>query len=262
MDTRVGRRWSRVVLAAVVVVGIVTLSVPSVEARARVRSRSGSSLSSAPSVSKPHVPSRAPDAAKPHVASPGGSSVSLSVPSVPADNRGMFRRFWDTLLGRTPPPAPAPAPQVAQSATGAGRLSSARGAAAGVGLAGAEQAAGQPAHGQPAVAALGGNPSLLGATAGAVAGSMLPASADPSADKAAAEARARIDRQASLGPRKQEATPRTPNGYILHLTNGRSVSVAAYEEKGDQLVIPWQGGSFGLHKLDIARIEPRYTAGR
>ena len=111
-------------------------------------------------------------------------------------------------------------------------------------------------------AALGGNPSLLGAMAGAVAGSALTASADPSADKVATEARSRSSRQASLGPMKQEAPPRRPSGYILHLTNGRTVSVASYEEKGDQLVIASPGGSYGVHRLDIARIEPQYGVGR
>jgi hypothetical protein len=44
-------------------------------------------------------------------------------------------------------------------------------------------------------------------------------------------------------------------GYILHLKNGRRIPTAHYQDKGGQVIIPWYGGSFGLSKSLIARIE-------
>jgi hypothetical protein len=44
-------------------------------------------------------------------------------------------------------------------------------------------------------------------------------------------------------------------GYILHLKNGRRISTFHYEEKGGQIVIPQHGGTYGLSKSLISRIE-------
>jgi hypothetical protein len=44
-------------------------------------------------------------------------------------------------------------------------------------------------------------------------------------------------------------------GYILHLKNGRRISTAYYQDKGNEVVIPDHGGTYGLSKSLIARIE-------
>ncbi len=257
--------------------GVVTLAVSSVEARARVRYGSSSSHSSAPSVSKSSVSSRMPDASKPHLTAPAGSSISVSMPSAPPDNRGMFRRFWDSLFGRKPEPAPAP--MVGQAMPGAQPLAGAASpmASAGVpnamgaaaGLAVGSQigyravAGGQPLQPDQQVAAVAGGLSPgFGAAAGAALGSSMAASLESTSGKAESEARSRTDRQASTAPRAQQVERPKPTGYVLHLHNGGTVSVVDYEEKGDRVVVSTRVGSFGLHRMDIARIEPQYSNGR
>ena len=66
------------------------------------------------------------------------------------------------------------------------------------------------------------------------------------------------EKQVPTAPVAEPARPKPrPAGYVLHLTSGRSISVGYYEEKGDQVVIPMQMGSYGFPKSSIARIEAR-----
>lgn len=75
--------------------------------------------------------------------------------------------------------------------------------------------------------------------------------------------------QATLQNKESEATDKPPEfptvepskrepvvkGYIVHLKNGRRIPTVHYEDKGRQVVIPWYGGTFGLSKSLIKRIE-------
>jgi hypothetical protein len=54
----------------------------------------------------------------------------------------------------------------------------------------------------------------------------------------------------------------SPRGYVLHLKNGSAIPVGFYQDKGDQVVIPQYGGSYGLSKSMIARIEEVKDDGR
>jgi hypothetical protein len=51
-------------------------------------------------------------------------------------------------------------------------------------------------------------------------------------------------------------------GYLLHLKNGSTIPVWYYQDKGDQVVIPEYGGTYGLSKTMIARIEEVKDDGR
>jgi hypothetical protein len=66
---------------------------------------------------------------------------------------------------------------------------------------------------------------------------------------------------AAPGPgwRRQEWNAR---GYVLHLKNGSAILVGFYLDKGDQVVIPQYGGSYGLSRSMIARIEEVKDDGR
>jgi hypothetical protein len=61
--------------------------------------------------------------------------------------------------------------------------------------------------------------------------------------------------QANTPPAWQTRPAPIIKGYVLHLTNGRRISVAHYQEKGDEIVIPQRAGTFGLSKSMITRIE-------
>jgi hypothetical protein len=91
---------------------------------------------------------------------------------------------------------------------------------------------------------------------GAAAGSALHSLDQPS-DKAEADAQASRSRRAAASPQARDTAPPQPRGYVFHLTNGRTISVAHYEDRGEQVVISQRAGSYGLPKSIIARIEAR-----
>ncbi len=262
MRNAVGWR-GRAALAALGALAMVALAVPSADARVRVRVRSAPRPHSAPSVSRPHVPSHATDAPKAHLNTPSGRSVTASLPSAAPGGRGIFGRFWDWLLGRKPAPAPAQVAQAAPTPAPAGAqpmpnivvpIPSAR--PSGLPVPPGAQAAAQPLETDPqrAGAPVG---ALARATAATVGGASLAAALQQSFGKGGAEARQPGGAaQATIGQNGEKPAPK-PSGYILHLTNGRSIPVSNYEEKGDQVLITQRQGSYGLPRSLIARIETR-----
>lgn len=206
------------VLAALLVVA------PPVEARFKFKIRSTPKSSSAPSVSKPHVPSPTPEAPKALSKVNAGGSVSGPEVSVTLQRRGFFDRILDWVFWRRPAPAPAPV-------------------------------APAPATPSPVpVPAVAAAPTLPAKTPTIVPVALPPVAhssfgaqgGDPGKEK---------EQQANTPPAWQTRPTPVIKGYILHLTNGGRVSVAYYQEKGDEVVIPQHSGTFGLSKSMIARIE-------
>jgi len=60
-------------------------------------------------------------------------------------------------------------------------------------------------------------------------------------------------------PNRQEVSVR---GYVIHLNNGNRIPVALYEDTKDEVVIAQYGGSYGLPKSLVARIEEVRDDGR
>lgn len=60
-------------------------------------------------------------------------------------------------------------------------------------------------------------------------------------------------------PNRQEVSVR---GYVIHLKNGNRIPVAIYEDTKDEVVIAQYGGSYGLSKSLVARIEEVRDGGR
>lgn len=274
MDARVDvKAWWLVMgtLAVLFMVGMV----PGVEARVRVRSSGGSSHS-APSAGRTHAPAPKPAAPQTPSATPSpavnaaGRSVSPSMPGVAADNRGFFGRGWDWLLGRRPPtPAPTPqAPAPGRASVVATAPSTAvptpsvmvplPGAparpVATPALATAQQEKDPQRAGAP------GAPSAIAAAAGGAAGgTALAAALQHSFGKKGPNGRESERGGPATPPANPDRPVAKPLGYVLHLTNGRSLAVAQYEDKGDQVLIAQPQGTFSLPKALIARIEPRTT---
>ncbi|HYB72723.1 MAG TPA: hypothetical protein VED18_05070 [Candidatus Sulfotelmatobacter sp.] len=242
MERSAGSGTTKTAFGALAILAMLALAVPSVEARVRISIRS---------IPKPHpsVPVgrvHAPDAPKVNLKAPAARSISAPLASAAPAKRGIFGRFWDWLRGRkpevtpavqvanaAPPPTPAAAPNIVVS------IPSARPPAAPA--APAAPPAGQaPEQDARRAAGLGGAAAPAGAAA-AAAGSVNPTPAAA---------------QAFGAQGAQRPAPRI-YGYILHLTNGRSIAVARYEERGDQVMIPQPGGAYGLPRSSIARIEPR-----
>lgn len=211
---------------AVVAFGVLAallLVVSPVEARFKIKIRSTPKSPSAPSVSKPHVPSPTPEAPKALSKVDAGRSASAPQVSVAPQSRGFFDRILDWVLWRRPAPAPvAPAP-----------------------------VAPAPAAPPPVVAAAPAPP----ATAPVVVPVALPAAAPSTLGAQGSGPGQEKERQANTPPAWQTRHAPVIKGYILHLTNGGRVSVAHYQEKGDEIVIPQRSGTFGLSKSMIARIE-------
>lgn len=246
MKRNAGCRWDRVAIGALGVLAMVALAIPSAEARVRVSIRSTPKPHVAPSVSIPRVPSPAPGAPKVQLNAPSGRPVSVSAPSAVPARRGFFGRTWDWLLGRRP--APAPAPQVAQAVPAAA----------------------------PAPRTI---PNIvLPVPSGRPGSAPVPPTAQDQEKQGAAGAGRNVSMAAAVkqafGTREAEAGQRSvgrpaalasgagtpaskPSGYVLHLTNGRRIPVANYEEKGDQVLIEQRQGTYGLPKSLIARIETK-----
>lgn len=215
--------WVRVGVATLAVLAIVLVAAP-VEAKFKVKLKSTPKAPSAPSVSKPHVPD-APNMQTKVETGPRIPQVNVSVTS---RNRGFFQRLLDwVFFWRRPAPAPvAPAPAPAPMAPLAAR--------------------------PPAVAVSPAAP----ATPPVIVPVALPAAA-PSSPTSSATAQGQgkeLEKLPDLTPSPPRPEP-VVKGYILHLKNGRRISTFHYEDKGDQVIIPQHGGTYGLSKSLIARIE-------
>ncbi len=207
---------------------LVVLSLTASPAEAKFKIKFKSTPKPSPStLSKPHIPAPRPDApkARTNVGTASRAPVGVSAPL--ADNRGFFRRVWDWVLWRRPAPAPAP---------------------------------------QPAPQAVATAPAAPGVVLPVIPVRAAPGQSPPGAQATGQDQEKEKRRASSLEESLQKvamkAEPRpqpapTPTGYTLHLTNGRTISVAAYEDKGDQVVIPQVRGTYGLHKSLIAKIEPQ-----
>ncbi|HEY7675946.1 MAG TPA: hypothetical protein VIG69_02655 [Candidatus Methylomirabilis sp.] len=242
MERSAGSEKARAAFGALAILAMLALAVPSAEARVRISIRSVPKPRPSTSVGKVHVP----DAPKVNLNAPAGRSISGPSGSVAHATRGVFGRFWDWVRGRkpepvpaaqvaraTPTPTPAAAPNVVVSIPS--RRPPANAAASG------PPAAGQgPEQDARKAAGLGGAAAPAGAAAGA-AGSV-------SLVMAAGQA---------FGNQGAEKPAPKPSGYVLHLTNGRRISVPNYEEKGDQVLIGQRQGSYSLPRSLIARIETK-----
>jgi len=272
---RKGFRVRHLAMGTLAVVAMMAMEVPWAEARVRIRSSGGRSHS-APSVSKPHVPTPkpgapAPGAAPRQAANAVSRSAAPSMSPVPTDNRGFFRRTWDWLLGRrapTPAPAPqAPAPAAASAVAAAPAAPAPVTPTAVVPVpagaqrpAGAQAAAGpQQDQDQRRLGAPGAASAVAAAAGGAAGGTALAAALQQSFGKKGAGAGDREQEAGGAAQGKPDRPAPKPSGYVLHLTNGRTIPVASYEEKGDQVLVSQPQGSYGLPKTLIARIEPRIT---
>jgi len=192
------------------------------DAKFKVSLRSTPKSAPAPSAPKPHAPASAPGARK------GPGKVDVAEPSIVPDvhvtvrSRGFFDRLMDWLLWRRPAPA---APSIAQPPVA------------------------RPVAAVPAPAT---TPTPVPAPVVPV---VLPAPG-PAAPVPAGTVQAEEKDKGTTGApvpgwRRQEWSAR---GYVLHLKNGSAIPVGFYQDKGDQVVIPQYGGSYGLSKSMIARI--------
>ncbi len=238
MKRNAGSRWGRAAIGALGVLAVVALAVPPAEARVRVSIRSAPKPRVSPSVPRPHVP----EAPKVRLNTPSGRPVSVSAPSAAPAQRGVFGRFWDWLLGRKP--APAPAPQVAQAAPAATTTANMMAP-----VPSGRQSAGPgspTAQDQEKQRAPGAGTNM----------SMAVAVKQAFGTREAEAAQRNGARPVALTSAAAKPAPK-PFGYILHLTNGSRIPVAQYEERGDQVMVALQQGSYGLPKSQIARIETR-----
>lgn len=226
MNKRTHPPWERGAVLAFGILAALLLTVAPVEARFKIRLRSTPKSPSAPVVSRPHVPSPAPSVPKAQANKlEVGRVASAPQFSVASQDRGFFQRILDWILWRRPAPAPAVTPALASPV-----------------------AAAPSPPAPPVVAAAPAPPSapLL------APGTLAPVAPFP----------LRVPDTAGGQEKQPNAvqtlhTQRTPviKGYILHLTNGRTIPVAHYEEKGGEVVIPQRAGSFGLSRSSITRIE-------
>jgi len=218
-------RSERVRIGVVALAGlaILLLAAPA-EAKFKAKVKSTPKAPSAPSVSKPHVPD-APNMQTRVETGPRIPNVNVTVTS---HNRGFLQRLLDwVFFWRRPAPAPvAPAPAPAPVAPLAAR--------------------------PPAVAVTPAAP----ATPPVILPVALPAAA-PAASTSSATAQGQgkeLEKLPDLTPPIPRPEP-IVKGYIVHLKNGRRISTIHYEDKGNQIVIPQHGGTFGLSKSLVARIE-------
>jgi hypothetical protein len=218
--------WVRFGVAALAALAISQVAAP-VEAASKVKLKSTPKAASTPSVSKPHVPD-APNMQTKVETGPRIPHVNVSVTS---QDRRFFQRIWDWLFGRKPAPASSPAPAA-------------------------------PAPAPAPLATVAAPPSAVAVTPAApvrppVAVPVpVPAAApaSPTPSPTAQGQGKELEKLPDLTPPPARPEP-VVKGYILHLKNGRRISTFFYEDKGDQVVILQHGGTYGLSKSLIARIE-------
>lgn len=216
--------WVRVGVTALAVLASLLVAAP-VEAKFKVKLKSTPKTHSAPSVSKPHVPD-APNMQTKVETGPRMPNVNVRVTSY---NRGFLQRIWDWLFGRKPAPAPAVAPGAPMPT---------------------------PAPAAPLVARPPGvavSPAAP-ATPPVIVPVAMPTAAPASPASSATAQGKELEKLPDLTPPPPRPEP-VVKGYILHLKNGRRISTFHYEDKGDQVIIPQHGGTYGLSKSLIARIE-------
>jgi hypothetical protein len=214
--------WVRFGVAALAVLAILLVAAP-VGAKFKVKLKSTPKAASAPSVSKPHVPD-APNMQTKVETGPRIPNVNVRVTSY---NRGILQRIWDWLFGRKPAPAPvAPAPAPAPMA---------------------------PLAARPTAVAV--SPAAP-ATPPVIVPVAMPAAAPASpASSATAQGQGKeLEKLPDLTPPPPRPEP-IVKGYIIHLKNGRRISTSYYQDKGNEVVIPQHGGTYGLSKSLVARIE-------
>lgn len=200
----------------VAVLAVLMFAVGPVEARFKIKFRSSPKPPTVPPVSKIHVPSPSSNLPKPQAKLETGRPLPSPQVSVAPPSRGFFQRFFDWLLWRRSAPAPAPVVPAPVA--------------------------------PPAVAA---RPAP--ATPPVVLPVALPAVA-PSPPAAQSPGPSTEGHTNSFPAQDNPPAPRI-KGYILHLTNGRTIRTPYFHEKGGQVVIPEQAGSYGLSRALVARIE-------
>jgi len=218
-----GRRdaWVRVGLVALAILVLLLLAAP-VEAEFKLKSSPKAAF--APWLSKPHVPDTPNLQTK---VEPGPRIPDVNV-TVTSHNRGFLQRLLDwVFFWRRPAPAPvAPAPAPAPAA---------------------------PLAARPPAAAV--SPAAPAAPPAIVPVAVPAAAPLSSTSSATAQSQGKeLEKLPDLTPPPPRPEP-IVKGYILHLKNGRRISTFHYEDKGDQVVIPQHGGTYGLSKSLIARIE-------
>ncbi len=221
MNKSMRAAWVRAGVVAGAVLVISLLAAP-VEAKFKGKVKSTPKAASAPTVSKPHVPD-APNLQTKVETAPRIPNVNVTVTP---QNRGFVQRIWDWMFGRRTAPAPGVAPTpVAPLAA-------------------------RPFPVAAAPAAPVTSPVIVPVALPAVA----PASPGAIATAQGQGKEKEIEKLPDFTPPPPRPEP-VVKGYILHLKNGRRISAIHYEEKGGQIVIPQHGGTFGLSKSLIARIE-------
>jgi len=230
-------RRERISMGMLGALAVLALMAPSADARFKPKTRVAPKVHVGPNLARPHTPSHGPELPKAAKSAEASRGVSASKPphSVAVEKRGFFQRFSDWLFGRKPPVARAPtAPAPARPLSVPAVVT---------------RAVPAPAAASPAPAPV--MPIVLPPAAATT-----PLSQPKG--QASEEQKKLTDKQFATVPVAEPSQPKPrPTGYVLHLTNGRSISVGYYEEKGDQVVIPMQMGSYGFPKSSIARIEAR-----
>jgi hypothetical protein len=224
--------WVRAGIVAFAVLGILLLA-GSAEAKSKLKLKSAPKTPTPSSVSTPHVP----ETPKPQTKAETGPRIPQVNVSVTSQSRGLFQRIWDWVFGRKPAPASAPGsvptPAVA------------------------------PVASSPTLATVPPSAVVVAPAAPAKPPVIVPV-AVPAATPASPAAPAAVTSREEKPKKLEELEfptiqPKKPEpivkGYILHLKNGRRISTFYYEDKGDQVVIPQHGGTYGLPKSLISRIE-------
>lgn len=243
-------QWFVVMARILGLLAVLALAVPAAEARFKMKWKSTPTSSSIPSASKSSPPSAKLDAANEHATVGTARGFSTNLLSGQCQDRGFFRRIWDGLFGRKHEPAPAPQaplPPGLQAVAASPANPPAPKVVVPV-VPARPVAAPVPSGVQPT----GREHEKESQWKAALEGSSLRSSS-----KAGSEARTRAVLAQPAAATSQPRPARQPVGYTLHLTNGRAISVADYEQKGTQVVISQMQGSYSLHKSLIARIEPR-----
>ncbi|HSD51110.1 MAG TPA: hypothetical protein VLG48_06840 [Candidatus Methylomirabilis sp.] len=202
-------------VVALAALAILLVAAPA-EAKFKIKLKSTPKARSAPSVSKPHVPD-APNMQPSVETGPRLPRVNVALTS---QSRGYFQRIWDWLFGRKPAPAAAPAGPMPA-----------------------------PAPVPPSAVAAPATPPVILPVA-------LPAAApaSPASSATAQSPGKELENLPDLTPPPPRPEP-IVKGYIIHLKNGRRISTSYYQDKGNEVVIPQHGGTYGLSKSLVARIE-------
>lgn len=227
MSTRMQAAWVRVGLLALAVLALLLFAAP-VEAKFKLKPKSAPKPSPARVVDKSPLPSSVPDAPKVQTKLESDSRIPFLNIRVTPPRRGFLNRLYDWIFWwRRPAPVPASAPASAPPPV-----------------------APVPAS-PPAVAVAPAAP----VTPPVIVPVAVPAAA-PASSGTPGTAKSQEKEKRLEFPTVQPDQPElVVKGYIVHLKNGRRITTIHYEDKGDQVIVPQYGGSIGLSKSLIARIE-------